>query len=469
MKAMTFTGRGTLTFSKALIAAALAISASAALGQAHLPLTEFSGVFPDGQRWQITVPANWNGTVINDLDRIGSTSRANVLLPRGYAYTGTARHPDRNVHWDPRAESNNMVKVLDEFEARVGRPVRTIQFGCSGGGSVAMSVAEDHPTRFDGVIPMHGSSPVTIANQRLDLTFALKVLLDTRNQLQLIVGDAETAAAEKVWLTVLAAAQQTPEGRARMALAGVLAQYPAWGSNANPPSPMADPKDPAAVQQALLRVVVDGARIAITARPQWDNPAGIMSWNTGIDYRQFYHNADPNHKQIVRDMYSLAGLHPERDIQADLDRINAAPRIAGTNEAVNYWRARTHTGIIGVPMLHTHGIGDARTPASNLSSYEDSVHKAGRTALYRQAFIDAPGHCTFNTAEMAGLIETMMRRIDTGTWENIDSPSAMNAAGRNSGLGEPRFTRPGIAVQWSLPNTLNRAFYPDSEGIPGGQ
>ncbi len=120
-------------------------------------------------------------------------------------------------------------------------------------------------------------------------------------------------------------------------------------------------------------------------------------------------------------------------------------------------------------MLHTHGIGDARTPASNLSSYEDSVHKAGRTALYRQAFINAPGHCTFNTAEMAGLIETMMRRIDTGSWENIDSPGAMNAAGRNSGLGEPRFTRPGIAVQWSLPNTLNRAFYPDSEGIPGGQ
>ena len=39
----------------ALTAGALAISAGAAFGQAHLPLTEFSGVFPDGQRWQITV------------------------------------------------------------------------------------------------------------------------------------------------------------------------------------------------------------------------------------------------------------------------------------------------------------------------------------------------------------------------------------------------------------------------------
>jgi pimeloyl-ACP methyl ester carboxylesterase len=360
-----------------------------------------------------------------------------------------------------------MVKVLDKFDELVRRKAtRVIQFGCSGGGSVAMSVAEDHPGRFDGVIPMHGTSPVTLANQRLDLTFALKVLLDTNNELKLIVGDGETAAAEKVWLSVLGAAQQTPQGRARMALAVVLAQYPAWGSNANPPSPIPDLNDPVAVQNAIVRVAVDGARIAITARPQWDNPAGIMSWNTGIDYRRFYDNGDPQHKKIVRAMYIAAGLHPEQDVQADLDRINAAPRIAGTNDAVNYWRARTHTGVIGVPMLHTHGIGDARTPASNLSSYEDSVHKAGRTALYRQAFINAPGHCTFNTAEMAALIDTMVRRIDTGRWQNIDSPEQLNAVGRTFGLGEPRFTRPGNQVEWSLPSTLNRAFYPSSPGIP---
>jgi hypothetical protein len=191
-----------------------------------------------------------------------------------------------------------------------------------------------------------------------------------------------------------------------------------------------------------------------------------MSWNTGIDYRRFYDNADPQHKKIVRAMYIAAGLHPEQDVQADLDRINAAPRIAGTNDAVNYWRARTHTGVIGVPMLHTHGIGDARTPAANLSSYEDSVHKAGRTALYRQAFINAPGHCTFNTAEMAALIDTMVRRIDTGRWQNIDSAEQLNAAGLTFNLGEPRFTRPGNQVQWSLPSTLNRAFYPSSPGIP---
>jgi len=57
-------------------------------------------------QFQITVPANWNGTVINDLDRVGSNSRANALLPLGYAYTGTARASDRGQHWDPSSKQS---------------------------------------------------------------------------------------------------------------------------------------------------------------------------------------------------------------------------------------------------------------------------------------------------------------------------------------------------------------------------
>lgn len=448
----------------AVMAMVLIVSAGWASGDSHLPLTEISGVFPDGQEWKITVPANWNGTVINDLDRVTRTSRANFFLPRGYAYTGTRRHPDRGTNWNPRAESDNNAMVVDLFEAEFGRPERAIQFGCSGGGSTALSVAEDHPSRFDGVIALHATSPVTLANMRLDLSFALKALLDPNDELPLIVDYDSRDEALIAWMAALAAAQQTAEGRARMALAVVLAQYPVWGSNYSPHPEKPDQSDPAAVQQALLKVAVDGARRAVTSRPQWDSPAGLMSWNTGIDYRQFYTNADPIHKKIVRDMYAQAGLHVEQDIQADLDRINAAPRIAATPDAVNYWRARTHTGIIGVPMLHISAIGDGGTPAANMSAYEDMVHWAGRNSLYRQAFIDAAGHCRFNEAEMAAAVATMERRIDTGRWGNITSPSEMNAVGRSFELGEPRFIRPGVPAGWSLPNNLNRAFFPDSEG-----
>jgi pimeloyl-ACP methyl ester carboxylesterase len=441
--------------------AALALSVTAA-AQAHLPLIERSGVLPDGQRWQITIPANFNGTLVNDLDRIGNSNRANFLLPNGYAYTGTARHADRDVNWNPRAESNNMVKVLDLFEAEFGRPARIIQFGCSGGGSTALSVAEDHPTRFDGVIPMHATSPLTLANMRLDLTFALKALLDPDGTLPVIVSAEPTAAAETAWINALNAAQQTSQGRARMALAGVLAQYPAWGSQYNPLPPKPDQNDPAAVQTALLRAVLDGTRRSITARPQWDQPAGVMSWNIGIDYKQFYANGDPSHKQIVNDLYSQAGL-TEQAIQSDLDRVNRAPRIAAQPQALAYWRERTHSGVIGVPMLHAHGVGDAGTPAANVSSYRDSVVRAGKTALYRQAFIDGAGHCTFNAAEMAALVTTMVQRLTTGSWGTSTNPDELNAVGSSFALGTPRFLTPGAATGWTVPPKLNRAFFPDTK------
>ncbi len=464
MRNVVFTGGRTgLALSAVVIAATVAGATLGASAQSHLPLADRKGVFPDGQEWQITVPENWNGTVINDLDRMsGRSGRADFFLPRGYAYTGTRRHPDRGSNWDPRAESNNMVRILDLFEAEFGRPEHTIQFGCSGGGSVALSVAEDHPQRFDGAIAMHATSPISLANMRLDLTFALKTLLDSDGQLPLIVTSRPTGPADTAWVNFLAAAEETAEGRARMALAGVLAQYPAWGSQSDA-VPKPRPEDKAGVREALLKAVVDGARRAVTSRPQWDQPAGLMSWNTGVDYRQFYANADPDHKQIVRDLYAEAGLH----IEADLDRINAGTRIEATPEAVNYWRSRTHTGIIGVPLLHISNIGDAGTPAANMSSHEKLVTRAGKNSLYRQAFIDAPGHCTFNTAEMAAAVETLLLRIERGTWDDIVDPGRMNAAGRSSGLGEPRFIRPGPEIGWSPPKHLNRGFFPDSRGPSG--
>ena len=61
---------------------------------------QISGVFEDGQEWQISVPAEWNGVVVNDLDSVGNVENnsalASYFLENGYAYTGTRRHPDRN-------------------------------------------------------------------------------------------------------------------------------------------------------------------------------------------------------------------------------------------------------------------------------------------------------------------------------------------------------------------------------------
>lgn len=427
---------------------------------ANTDVTHRQGVLPDGQEWQISLPDNWNGIVINDLDAVGNvesmTPTVQYFLDNGFAYTGTRRHPDRSYNWDPRAESNNMVRVIDIFESEFGEPTKTIQFGCSGGGSVALSVAEDHPESFDGAIAMHASDPLTLANVRLDLSFALEALLDTEDVLPLIIEHGQQSQAAAAWQAALESAAATSEGRARMALAAVLAQYPIWGSGEKP-----DMADEQALQDAVVDAVMIGVIRAVTGRPMWDQPAGLVSWNAGIDYTKFYNHSNPAHRQIVKAMYAEAGL-ASQDVKRDLTRINAQPRITATESGVRYFASRMRDGDAKIPVLHVSAIGDASTPPSVMARYEKAIRHQGATALYRQAFVDAPGHCSENVAEVAAFVQVMLDRIDNGTWKNSTKPSVLNQIGAESGEGEPRFIKPGRNAGWTLPTTLDRAFLPGS-------
>tara|TARA_R100000365_G_C2746078_1_gene75205 strand:+ start:839 stop:2407 length:1569 start_codon:yes stop_codon:yes gene_type:complete len=450
-----------------VVGASLALTAVSA-NELLEGVEHMTGTFDDGQEWQLSVPADWNGVLINDLDSVGNvengSDRATFFLENGYAYTGTRRHPDRGYNWDPQAESDNMVRVLDIFEENFDTPAHAIQFGCSGGGSVGLSVAEDHPGRFDGVISMHASTPVELANMRLDLSVALKAFLDPDGDLPLIIEDGQQAEAEEAWLAALEQAQATPEGRARMALAAAVAQYPMWGSQNQPQAEKPDWDDPQSVQDTMVRAAVDGLRRAVTGRPMWDQPAGLMSWTTDVDYQQFYENANPMQREMVSQMYEAAGLGGEDAILADIEQINAFPRIAATEAGVEYFRSRTHSGNIGIPVLHISNIGDGGTPAAVMAGYEAKIEQQGTEDLYRQAFIDAAGHCTFNLAELAASVDTLVERLETGEWNT--SPEAMNAAGEASGLGEARFLALDDNTGFRLPDPFNRAFFRDDE-VPG--
>lgn len=424
---------------------------------------QISGVFEDGQEWQISVPAEWNGVVVNDLDSVGNVENNSALaryfLENGYAYTGTRRHPDRNQKWDPQAESNNMVRVLDIFAENFGDPTYTIQYGCSGGGSVGLSVAEDHPDRFDGVVSMHASTPIELANVRLDLTVALKALLGPDSDLPVIINSGDEADARAAWTAALDEAMATPEGRAKMALAAAVAQYPMWGSQGNPEAEKPDWSNPESVQNTMVRAAVDGLFRAVTGRPMWDNPAGIVSWTIGVDYHDFYANANEMQVGLVEDMYRAAGLDPETAIKADIDAINAFPRIQATESGVEYFRARTHTGNIGVPVLHVSNIADGGTPAVVMAGYQAKIEQQGTHDLYQQAWIDASGHCTYNTAEQAALIGTILDRIETGEWHA--SAEEMNALGNAAGVGEARFLELDENTGFRLPENFNRLFFKD--------
>lgn len=452
----------------ALVASVLTTASASPAAGAAPRFTEASGTLPDGTEYLIRVPQHWNGTVISDLDFAVSPNEQSFnhdwyehLLAKGYAASGTRRHPMRWKQYDPRAEIRNLVRVLDVLEEKFGKPRRVLQMGCSGGGAVSLGMGEANPDRVDGVVPLGAQTGVVIGNMWLDLLFTLKSLLAPGSDLPVVgIPPEEISGAWQAWKSTLETAQRTELGRARIALAVTLSQWPTWGSLYPSSDPRPDTADVVGLQHAMYKSASEGVLAAVASRHILEFGAGgIPSWNAGIDYKDFYRNASAEQTSVTRELYRLAGLHPGSELAADIDKINRAPRITADTKAVEYWRVhpRTHAGTPGVPVLQAHTIGDSGLPPVLMADYEAGVHANGGTSRYRQAFVEASGHCVFRASEVASLVETMMRRLDTGRWEASTTPQALNTVGRTLADGQPRFTR------FQLPR-LNRAFYPDSPG-----
>src|SRR5690606_12927201 len=92
---------------------------------------------------------------------------------------------------------------------------------------------------------------------KLDAVYVAKMLLapDDPNLPVINVPDDFATTARPAWLAMFAKAQQTPEGRARIALAAVLGQLPTW-SVASKPKPAG--WDLAALQEGLYDSLAGG-------------------------------------------------------------------------------------------------------------------------------------------------------------------------------------------------------------------
>lgn len=129
-------------------------------------------------------------------------------------------------------------------------------------------------------------------------------------------------------------------------------------------------------------------------------------------------------KDLVETLYADAGL----DLEADLARIDGAPRIAASDYALDFWSepGRTVTGDIQIPVIRMHMLGDNAIPYSLMYGYQDLVEEQGRDDLYRQVLVRSAGHCEFTPAESTAAVEALVERLETGTWPDT-SPDALNA------------------------------------------
>jgi hypothetical protein len=396
-----------------------------------------SGTLPDGTRWGISKPENWNGTIILDLDGAGSRSEPyrDWLLAQGFAAGGTQREP---VGYDFVKAVDNLIAVRQEFISNWGEPKRTIASGGSRGGFVTRIAVERRPDVFAGGLVTAGGGGGQIAGQRdkLNAVFALKTLVDPQAPLKLVNIDnvaAETAALGEL----VKKASASPQGRARLALASSFEQFALW-TNRNKAKPAATDYEAQIDQIAENFAFANPASVRAGVEKI---AGGNVSWNTDVDYAELLKRS--GRVAMVEAAYRKAGL----DLTQDLAALAKAPRIKADPAAVA--RAEplgSYTGKIKGPVVNVDN-DDPVDAASYKLEYLNTLKKAGTDHLFRMLWTDTAGHGSIPAVDKAVGFTLLMRHLDTGAWGDTSLPALQTLAAAiardNPAMGQSRLFDPG--------------------------
>jgi pimeloyl-ACP methyl ester carboxylesterase len=385
-----------------------------------------TGSLSDGATYLMQVPYNWNGTLFlyshgyvepgtaNPATDVGDPDTGAFLLGSGFALAGSSY---ATTGWAIHEALTDQIATLDLFDTMFGHPAATIAWGHSLGGIITAGLIQRNPKRFTAAQPMCGvlSGGVATWNTALDAQFAFKTLLAPTSKLQL-VDIANPTANFELAEGILAAAQATPQGRARIALGAALGDTPGWFT---PTSPEPSPTDFASQEanQFLWDQQIDFPFVFAFRAELEARAGGNVSWNTGVDYRKQLE------KSVDRDevwaLYQTAGL----SLEADLDTLNRAARISANPKAVNYLEQNIiFDGQIDIPVLTMHTKGDGLVVVQNETAYKDVVDRVDdNSRLLHQTFVDRAGHCAFTPAETIAAVETLLKRVETGRWPSIEA------------------------------------------------
>jgi hypothetical protein len=420
-----------------LSAVALGVG-TAALGAG--PATAFAGGGPatltgtlhDGATYLIQVPAAWNGTLVlyshgyvtpgspNPATDVGDPLTGQWLLSNGYAIAGSSY---ATTGWALQQAIPDQLATLNAFDRRVSTPARTIAWGHSLGGMITAGLLQVAPDRFTAALPMCGvvAGGVGTWNQGLDSAVAVQQLLGPTSGLQ-VVNIINPTTNLGIAETLLATAQATPQGRARIALASALADIPGWF---DPASPEPAPTDYVTQEanQFLWETQVDGP-FGFALRSELELRAGgNVSWTTGVNFTAQLAMSSDNAE--VQALYASAGL----SLTSDLATIQASPPIAANPEAVQYLtRHIVYNGDLDRPVLTLHTTGDGLVVNQDEQAYRNVAQDAGDSAMLREGYVHRAGHCTFTPAETIAAFQTLIHRVNTGTWGDSTNPNELEAA-----------------------------------------
>jgi pimeloyl-ACP methyl ester carboxylesterase len=399
-------------------------------------VSSFSGTLPDGATFKIEVPSTWNGTLLlyshgyivpgaaNPAAVAGDPVTEGFLLANGFALAGSSW---ATTGWAIHEALPDQIAVLDQFVKMVGQPRVTIAWGHSLGGMVTAGLIQRYPKRFDAAMPLCGvlAGGVGTWNQALDAEVAFKTLVAPAAPLELVnitnpKGNFELAE------FLLAGAQATPQGRARIALANALGDIPGWYVPLSP-EPAENDFIGQEMNQFLWSQQVDFPFVFAFRAELEFRAGGNVSSNMGVDYHeQFEKSRD---RDEVWALYQLAGL----SLDADLDALNATARFQADPGALKYLEDNIiFNGQIHIPVLTMHTTGDGLVVVENEQAYQKIVDQSGNGEFLRHTFIHRAGHCAFTPAETVTLFGKLFQRLDSGQWPSLD-PDELNSEAASLG------------------------------------
>ena len=399
--------------------------------------TELSGTLPDGALWRLHVPTRWNGTLLLYSHGYLPDVRPPALAPSGLEpwllQHGYALAASSYAHggWAIADAIPDQLATLALFTARIAKPQRTLAWGESMGGLITIALAERPDTPSDGALTACGSIAGTLEmmNRALDGAFAFRTLAAPHANIRLVGTTDDRANAARV-SAALSNALTTPQGRARVALAGALAGLPVWTQPLTPEPPVHD------YETQLTQLAQSFVAGVFLPRAEQERVAGgVFSSNTHTDYRAQL--ARTGRRAWVSYFYRQAGL----DLDHDLQVLNAAPRICANPAAIAYMRANyVPTAKPRVPVISYHTLGDGLTSPTLQSTYSQAVRYTGFTDNFQAAWIHGAGHCTFTAGEHLAALRALEHRLASGTWSA--SPDELNSLAASEHLGPARFVAP---------------------------